>query len=101
MRRISRSPAIPGCITGCSLANPPPPPIPRRAPPPAAPVAEHRRASRARKPAMKAIVPEKIEDYCRRHTSARDPLLRELEKYTQRHHPAARMLIGPYEGALL
>jgi caffeoyl-CoA O-methyltransferase len=50
---------------------------------------------------MKAIIPEKIEDYCERHTSARDPLLRELEKYTRRHHPAARMLIGPHEGALL
>ena len=50
---------------------------------------------------MKAIIPRKIEEYCLRHTSARDKLLRELEKYTNRHCADAQMLIGPHEGALL
>ncbi len=50
---------------------------------------------------MKAIVPRKIEEYCLRHTSARDKLLRELEKYTHRHCADSQMLIGPHEGALL
>ncbi|MDO8706385.1 MAG: class I SAM-dependent methyltransferase [Sulfuricaulis sp.] len=50
---------------------------------------------------MKTIIPQKIEDYCLRHTTARDSLLRELEKYTQRHCANAQMLIGPHEGALL
>ena len=50
---------------------------------------------------MKAIVPSKIEDYCLRHTSTRDKLLREIEKYTRRHCADAQMLIGPHEGALL
>lgn len=50
---------------------------------------------------MKAIVPPKIEEYCLHHTTARDKLLRELEKYTYRHCADAQMLIGPHEGALL
>ena len=50
---------------------------------------------------MKAIIPRKIEEYCLRHTSARDKLLCELEKYTNRHCADAQMLIGPHEGALL
>jgi predicted O-methyltransferase YrrM len=50
---------------------------------------------------MKPIIPEKIEEYCLHHTTARDKLLRELEKYTRRHSADARMLIGPHEGALL
>lgn len=50
---------------------------------------------------MKAIVPEKIEAYCLRHTSQGDPLLRDLEKYTQRHCADSQMLIGAHEGALL
>jgi caffeoyl-CoA O-methyltransferase len=50
---------------------------------------------------MKAIVPRKIEEYCLRHSSTEDKLLRELEKYTQRHCADAQMLIGPHEGALL
>lgn len=50
---------------------------------------------------MKAIIPRKIEEYCLRHSTARDPLLRELEKYTHRHLADAQMLIGPHEGALL
>ena len=50
---------------------------------------------------MKAIIPRKIEEYCLRHTSARDKLLRELEKYTNRYCADAQMLIGPHEGALL
>ena len=50
---------------------------------------------------MKAIIPRKIEEYCLRHTTARDKLLRELETYTQRHCADAQMLIGPHEGALL
>jgi caffeoyl-CoA O-methyltransferase len=50
---------------------------------------------------VKAIIPRKIEEYCLRHTSARDKLLRELEKYTNRHCADAQMLIGPHEGALL
>ncbi len=50
---------------------------------------------------MKAIIPRKIEEYCLRHTTARDKLLRELEKYTQQHCADAQMLIGPHEGALL
>ncbi len=50
---------------------------------------------------MKAIVPRKIEEYCLRHTTARDKLLHELEKYTQRHCDDSQMLIGPFEGALL
>lgn len=50
---------------------------------------------------MKAVIPEKIEDYCLRHSSARGKLLREIERYTRRHCADARMLIGPHEGALL
>lgn len=50
---------------------------------------------------MKAIIPRKIEDYCLRHSTARDKLLRELEKYTRRHCEDSQMLIGPHEGALL
>jgi caffeoyl-CoA O-methyltransferase len=50
---------------------------------------------------VKTIVPQKIEEYCLRHTTARDKLLRELEKYTNRHCADAQMLIGPHEGALL
>jgi len=50
---------------------------------------------------MKPIIPEKIEEYCLRHSSARNKLLRELERYTQQHCADARMLIGPHEGALL
>jgi caffeoyl-CoA O-methyltransferase len=50
---------------------------------------------------VKAIIPRKIEEYCLRHTSARDKLLRELEKYTNRHYADAQMLIGSHEGALL
>jgi caffeoyl-CoA O-methyltransferase len=50
---------------------------------------------------VKAIIPQPIEDYCLRHTTARNKLLRELEKYTRRHLADARMLIGPHEGALL
>jgi caffeoyl-CoA O-methyltransferase len=50
---------------------------------------------------VKAIVPRKIEEYCLRHTTARDKLLRELEKYTLRHCADFQMLIGPHEGALL
>ena len=50
---------------------------------------------------MKAIVPRKIEEYCLRHTSVGGKLLRELERYTQRHCADAQMLIGPHEGALL
>jgi len=50
---------------------------------------------------VKAIIPRKIEEYCLRHTTARDKLLRELEKYTNRHCADAQMLIGPFEGALL
>ncbi len=50
---------------------------------------------------MKTIVPQKIEGYYLRHTTARDKLLRELEKYTNRHCADAQMLIGPHEGALL
>jgi len=50
---------------------------------------------------VKAIIPRKIEEYWLRHTSARDKLLRELEKYTKRHCADAQMLIGPHEGALL
>jgi caffeoyl-CoA O-methyltransferase len=50
---------------------------------------------------MKPILPKKIEEYCLRHSTARNKLLRELEKYTQRHCDAPQMLIGPHEGALL
>lgn len=50
---------------------------------------------------MKAIVPRTIEAYCLRHTSPRGALLRELERYTQRHCDYPQMLIGPHEGALL
>jgi len=50
---------------------------------------------------VKAIIPRKIEGYCLRHTTARNKLLRELEKYTQRNCADAQMLIGPHEGALL
>jgi caffeoyl-CoA O-methyltransferase len=50
---------------------------------------------------VKAIIPRKIEGYCLRHTTAGDKLLREIEKYTQRHCADAQMLIGPHEGALL
>ena len=50
---------------------------------------------------MKPIIPRNIEEYCLRHTTARDKLLRELDKYTNRHCADAQMLIGPHEGALL
>jgi caffeoyl-CoA O-methyltransferase len=50
---------------------------------------------------MKAILPEKIEAYCLRHTSPRGKLLAELERYTRRHCEGSQMLIGPHEGALL
>lgn len=50
---------------------------------------------------MKAIVPQKIEEYCLHHTTVRDKLLREIESHTQRHCADAQMLIGPHEGALL
>ncbi len=50
---------------------------------------------------MKAIIPRKIEEYCLRHTSTGDQLLRELENFTQQHCADAQMLIGPHEGALL
>lgn len=50
---------------------------------------------------MKAIIPRQIEEYCLHHTTARDKLLRELDRYTQRRSADARMLIGPHEGALL
>lgn len=50
---------------------------------------------------MKAIIPRKIEEYCLRHSTPRDKLLRELEKYTRRHVENSQMLIGPHEGALL
>jgi caffeoyl-CoA O-methyltransferase len=50
---------------------------------------------------MKAIIPKKIEEYCLRHSSPRDTLLRELERFTQRHCDFPQMLIGPHEGALL
>lgn len=50
---------------------------------------------------METIIARPIEEYCLRHTSARNPLLQELEVYTQRHCDDARMLTGPHEGALL
>lgn len=50
---------------------------------------------------MKTIIPKKIEDYCLRHSTPRNQLLRELEKYTQKHCDSPQMLIGPHEGALL
>ena len=50
---------------------------------------------------MKAIIPPKIEEYCQRHTTAGDKLLRELEKYTRRYCEDSQMLIGPHEGSLL
>jgi len=50
---------------------------------------------------MEAIIPRPIEEYCRRHSSALDPLLQELETYTQHHCRDARMLTGAHEGALL
>jgi caffeoyl-CoA O-methyltransferase len=50
---------------------------------------------------VKAIIPRKIEEYCLRHSTARDKLLQELERYTRRHCADAQMLIGPHEGALL
>jgi len=50
---------------------------------------------------MEAIIPRPIEEYCLRHTNALDPLLQELETYTQHHCRDARMLTGPHEGALL
>lgn len=50
---------------------------------------------------MKAILPRRIEEYCQRHSTPRDKLLRELERYTQRHCEFPQMLIGAHEGALL
>ncbi|MCR4301125.1 MAG: class I SAM-dependent methyltransferase [Sulfuricaulis sp.] len=50
---------------------------------------------------MKPIISRKIEEYCLRHSSARNTLLRELERYTQMHCDYPQMLIGPHEGALL
>ncbi|MHB8535682.1 MAG: O-methyltransferase, partial [Sulfuricaulis sp.] len=50
---------------------------------------------------MKAIIPKNIEEYCLHHSSARDKLLHELERYTNKHCDYPQMLIGPFEGALL
>ena len=50
---------------------------------------------------MKTIVPRTIEAYCLRYSTPRDKLLRELERYTQKHCDYPQMLIGPYEGTLL
>ncbi len=50
---------------------------------------------------MKAIIHRKIEEYCLRHSTARDKLLQELERYTHKHCELPQMLIGPHEGALL
>jgi caffeoyl-CoA O-methyltransferase len=50
---------------------------------------------------VKAIIPEKIEAYCLRHSTTRGKLLRELERYTRRHVENSQMLIGPHEAALL
>lgn len=54
-----------------------------------------------RQASLKAIIPKKIEHYCLRHSTPRDRLLRELERYTHRHVEYSQMLIGPHEGALL
>lgn len=61
----------------------------------------YRAGPAANSPSVKAIIPRKIEDYCLRHSTARDKLLRELEKYTHKHCELPQMLIGPHEGALL
>ncbi len=50
---------------------------------------------------MDDIIPQRIEDYARAHSTAASPLLAELEAYTRAHRDDAQMLIGPLEGALL
>lgn len=50
---------------------------------------------------MKTIVPPALEDYCRAHTSAADPLLDELADHTRAHCRSPQMLTGPVEGMFL
>src|SRR3990170_3350581 len=51
---------------------------------------------------MLTFVPEGIEEYAARHTTALPPLLQELETYTQEKTGwKARMLTGQVEGTLL
>lgn len=50
---------------------------------------------------MISLIDPALEDYCRRHTSAPDPLLDELAAYTQGHCQWPQMLTGPVEGTFL
>lgn len=50
---------------------------------------------------MIPIVDPTLEEYCRRHTSAPDPLLDELAAYTRSHCKLPQMLTGPVEGTFL
>lgn len=50
---------------------------------------------------MIPIVDPALEDYCRNHTTAPDPLLDELAAFTRAHCKLPQMLTGPVEGTFL
>lgn len=50
---------------------------------------------------MIPIVDPELEDYCRHHTTAPDPLLDELATYTRTHCKLPQMLTGPVEETFL
>lgn len=50
---------------------------------------------------MIPILPEAIERYCGAHSTAPDPLLAEIERYTRAHCAMPQMLTGAHEGRLL
>jgi len=50
---------------------------------------------------MIPILPEAIENYCTAHSTAPDPLLSEIERYTRAHCAMPQMLTGAHEGRLL
>ena len=50
---------------------------------------------------MTPLIPEKIEQYCARHSSPASALADELAEYTHRHCEDAQMLTGQWEASLL
>lgn len=50
---------------------------------------------------MGSIVQKNAEEYAKKHTSALDIVLQEIEDYTIRYHPHAKMLSGHVQGKVL
>ena len=50
---------------------------------------------------MTPLIPEKIEQYCAKHSSPASELANELEQYTYQHCQDAQMLTGRWEASLL